>query len=93
MDQAGEATVTVTQNNASGKLYGCLVEIEVQGPTKSMRGVIDFGVAPASATASVKIPLGEPYISYTLDPDHRLIGKDVTVAPIAPPPKKHIWIL
>lgn len=90
--QAGEVTVTLTQQNASGSLYGCAVEVEVHGASTSARALVDFGVDPKSAKATATIPLAEPLVDYTLDPDHRLIDKDITVKPLAPAPKKHVWI-
>jgi aminopeptidase N len=92
---AGEVTVSVTQKNLSGKLYGCAVEVEVQGATTSARTLLDFGTSPSSAKATATVPLLEPLLSFKLDPDHRVVGKDITVMPIASPaaPKRRVWIL
>src|SRR4051812_18595454 len=54
--QAGDqVTVTVTQNNASQTLYGCSIEVEVQGATQSTTATVDFGVAPTKASASATV--------------------------------------
>ena len=78
----GEVTVTVTQQSASGKLYGCAVEVEVKGATKSARAVVDFGLAPSNAMATAMTTLGEPVTNVILDPDNRLIGWNAGAPPI-----------
>jgi aminopeptidase N len=89
---AGEVTVTLTQVNASKKVYGCAVEVWVLGAATSAKAIVDFGVAPSSPTASAKVMLAEPALSYTFDPDHRIVGSDITVMPAGPPPKAKIWV-
>jgi aminopeptidase N len=68
-------TVTVTQQNASHKLYGCKLEVQVNGATSSAVAVVDFGVAPQTATAAATVTLSEPVSSTVLDPRHRMIGR------------------
>lgn len=93
VQQAGEVTITVTQQNTSGLIYGCAVDVEVAGATTKARATVNFGLAPSNPKAVATVPLAEPLVSYTLDPDHRVIGKDITAKPAAPPPKRKIYIL
>jgi aminopeptidase N len=90
--QAGEVTVTVTQQNPSGKRYGCAVEVLVAGATQTALATVDFGAAPSSATATATIPFPEQATGYTLDPDHRLVARDAmgVAAKAGPPPP--VWI-
>jgi aminopeptidase N len=82
-DQVGsEVTVTVTQQNLSGKLFGCAVEVEVKGATQSARVIVDFGLAPSNAVATAKATLSEPVTSVVLDPDNHLIGWKAGTLPI-----------
>jgi aminopeptidase N len=95
LSQAGnEVTVAVTQMNPSNKIYGCAIEVEVKGAASTARALVNFGVAPSSPTASAKVTLAEPFTSYTLDPDHRVIGVDAAAMPAAPvaKPKLPVWI-
>jgi aminopeptidase N len=94
-EQTGDqVTVTVTQQNASKKLYGCKVEILVQGDTKAATAVVDFGVAPENATAKATVTLVEPVKGTVLDPDHRLVGRLITPGmPVAPEPMLPVWPL
>jgi aminopeptidase N len=90
-DQAGgDVTVSVTQQNTSGKLYGCAVEVEVRGATQSKRVVVDFGLAPSNALATATTTLGEPITSVVLDPDNHLIGWNAGAPPLTV--KKHVFI-
>lgn len=94
--QAGsEVTVTLTQNNLSGILYGCMAEVEVQGATQSVRGIADFGVAPSNASAIVKVMLAEPVQNIILDPDHKLIARQgmmpAQATPALPKPKVYLF--
>jgi len=82
-NQAGsDVTVTVTQQNAAGKLYGCAVEVEVRGATQSTRVVVDFGLAPSNAVATAMTTLSEPVTSVVLDPDNHLIGWNADAPPL-----------
>lgn len=92
-EAGGEATVTVTQQNASGKLYGCAIEVEVKGATKTARAKLDFGLAPKTAAATAKVMLGEPVLSFTLDPDHRVVGRLLAANAAEPPSEKlRVWV-
>ncbi|MDF2694207.1 MAG: hypothetical protein K0S65_2590, partial [Labilithrix sp.] len=75
----GQLTVNVTQQNPSGTIYGCKVEVEITGPGtgNTKRAVVDFGLAPTSATASTTIAFSGPRTSVRLDPDHKVIGRAV----------------
>jgi aminopeptidase N len=91
--QAGDqVTVTVTQQNASAKLYGCLVEVEVNGATQTTTALVDFGVAPTSATATATVTLAEPVVSTQLDPNHRLVARQSPNVSVKPEPKLPVWI-
>jgi aminopeptidase N len=95
MQQGDQVTVTVTQQNASGKVYGCQVDVEVQGATSNVVANVDFGVAPTSATATATVTLAEPVTGVGFDPSNRLIGRvppPMGPAP-PPPPRKKVWIL
>lgn len=85
-----QVTVTLTQANASKKVYGCAVEVEVQGATQSATALVDFGVAPASAAAVSTVMLSEPVVSHVIDPKHRVVDK--TLNAVAGP-KMKVWIL
>jgi len=74
--QTGDlVTVTVTQQNASNKRYGCKLEVAVHGAASRAVAVVDFGVAPTSATATATVTLAEPVVSTVVDPRHRVIGR------------------
>jgi aminopeptidase N len=75
-------TVTVTQQNASHKLYGCKLEVLVSGATTSALAVVDFGVAPQSATATATVTLPEPVVSTVFEPRHRLVGRVAGAPPL-----------
>jgi aminopeptidase N len=93
--QAGDqVTVTVTQDNASGKIFGCEVEVEVQGATANTTALVDFGLAPTSTTAQTMVTLAQPVTGTVLEPRHRLIHWDGQPAPHARPrEKRRVWIL
>jgi aminopeptidase N len=87
-------TVTVTQQNASKKLYGCKVEVEVLGATTKAMATIDFGTAPKSDTATATVTLAEPVVGTTLEPRHRLVARLAKAGvPAAPEPLLPIWPL
>jgi aminopeptidase N len=91
--QAGDqVTVTVTQKNASGKVYGCKVEVQVDGASTSALAAIDFGPSPQSATASATVTLAEPVIGTKLDPNHRVVGR-LASAPLTDDPPLPVWPL
>lgn len=89
-ETGGEATVTVAQQNASGKLYGCVVEVEIKGATQTARVSVDFGLDPQSAKNTATVAFAEPITSITLDPDHRLIGWKSGAPPLSA--TKPVWI-
>ncbi|WP_437923441.1 M1 family aminopeptidase [Sorangium sp. So ce291] len=91
--QDDRATVTVTQESARGVLHGCAVEVEIAGESGAARVVVDFGLAPSSPSASAQVRFTEPVTRVTLDPDHRLIDRDLSAArSAAPPPRPAVWI-
>jgi hypothetical protein len=75
-------TVTVTQDNASHKLYGCKLEVLVSGATTSAVAVVDFGVAPQSVTATATVTLSEPVVSTVFEPRHRVVGRVAGAPPM-----------
>jgi aminopeptidase N len=93
MQTGDQVTVTVTQQNPSKKVYGCKVEIEVDGATQKAVAAVDFGVAPTSATATATVTLAEPVMGTVLDPNHRVVAKDGGAAPLVAPKKRKVWIL
>jgi aminopeptidase N len=86
----GEVTVTVTQSSDFGKLFGCVVEVELKGATQSTRALVDFGLTASGVTATATVPFAEPVVSTVLDPDHRLIGWKAGALPIVE--KQKVWI-
>ncbi|MFO0755603.1 MAG: M1 family aminopeptidase [Byssovorax sp.] len=94
-EQSGsEVTITVTQQNPSGKVYGCAIEVQVSGATQSAVGLVDFGVEPQSDVATAKVMLAEPLVSTTVDPHHRVIGKTPKPpGPVPPPVPLKVWPL
>lgn len=93
--QTGDAvTVTVTQQNASKKNYGCKVEVDVLGATTSATALIDFGLAPKSDTATATVTLSEAVVSTKLEPRHRLIARLAgNGAPAKAAPLLRVWPL
>jgi aminopeptidase N len=92
--QAGDqVTVTVTQQNASTTIYGCKVDVEVDGATQKAVATIDFGVAPTSAVATATVTLAEAVTGTVLDPGHRVIGRLAGTGNVKAPPPRKVWIL
>lgn len=87
----GEVTVTVTQQNASGKIYPCVVEVDVSSAAETKTATLDFGLAPASAAVSTTITLADPVTGAELDPRHKVIVRDAAAPAKAPSPKT-VWI-
>ncbi len=86
-DQQGDqVTVTVTQQGP--ELFGCLVEVDVHGANSSVTALVDFGLAPTSASAQGTVTLSEAVVSTDLDPRERLIEQ--TANATAQKPK--VWI-
>jgi aminopeptidase N len=89
-----QVTVTLTQMNASKKIYGCSVEVDVSGATQTGTAVVDFGIAPSSAMASATVTLAETVTGAVIDPRHRVVAKDAKSKPKAKDAPKHkVWIL
>lgn len=86
--QAGnQLTVNVTQNNPSGVIYGCKLEVAVNGK----RATVDFGVAPTTDPASATITFTGAPSPIVVDPDHRVVNR--VGAAFAPPVKPKVWNL
>lgn len=88
-----QVTVTVTQQNASGKLYGCQVEVEVQGAGSVALATVDFGAAPTSAAQTAVVTLAEPVTGTRLDPRNRLVARQAGATMVLPAAKRKVWIL
>ncbi len=88
-----DVTVTVTQNNASKKLYGCRVEVDVFGATKRTTAHLDFGLAPASPTATAHVALSEALLGHELDPRHRVVGHEASAKNRVKAPPLKVWPL
>ncbi|MBI4955169.1 MAG: hypothetical protein HY908_24310 [Myxococcales bacterium] len=82
----GDVTVTLTQ--AGPVVFPCAVEVDVSGLAQTATAVVDFGTAPSSPSASVTVTLGEPLVTSTVDPRHRVIGAGSAFAKAAPIP---VW--
>ncbi|MBW2527289.1 MAG: hypothetical protein JRI23_24115 [Deltaproteobacteria bacterium] len=92
LDQTGDqVTVTLTQQSESDELYGCAVEVLVQGATSAELAVVDFGLAPTSDTASATITLAETAVSESIDPHHRVVNRSSSAAAVAPAPRAWIF--
>ncbi len=93
LEQNGEVVVTLTQQNSSGKIYGCKAEVLLEGATQSAIATLDYGVSPGSVTVSVNVPFSEPLVNVTFDPNHRLVARLKTAAlDAAPQTTLPVWI-
>ena len=93
VEAGDQLTVEVTQQNSSGIVYGCAVEIEIAGPNTTKRAVVDFGLAPASAKASTTVTFSGPRTSVAVDPDNKVIGRAVGATnAVAPAASLPVWI-
>jgi len=87
--QAGDqVTVTVEQLGVASPKGG-VVEIDVVGPTASVRASVDFGLAPTEATAETTVTLGEAFTSLVVDPEHRILNEEPGLAAASRP----VWPL
>lgn len=87
-----QVTVTLTQQNASKKVYPCKVEVMVQGATQSALATVEFSVGSTNAAASTVVTLAEPVMGTTFDPNHRVIGR-VMGAPLTLDPTLRVYPL
>jgi aminopeptidase N len=71
----GMVTVDVTQETEGGDPFPCLIEVELQGATITQIVEIDFGLAPASGTASATVAFAEPVVAVVVDPRHRVVNR------------------
>jgi hypothetical protein len=93
MQTGDQVTVSLTQQNASGKVYGCKVVVEVDGATSKTTATVDFSLAPTNATATATATLAEPVTGTVLDPGNRLISHTAGKGPTPPAPPIKVWIL
>ncbi|MBK8254412.1 MAG: hypothetical protein IPK82_17300 [Polyangiaceae bacterium] len=91
VQNGNEVTVTVTQQNASAKVYPCVVEVDVSGATQTVTASVNFGLAPSGASANTKVTLAEPIVGASLDPRNKLIAKS-PVSPAVKPKPRPVWI-
>jgi aminopeptidase N len=90
-EQVGsEVTITLTQQSGSSKIYGCAVEVRVDGATSSATGLVNFGLSPTSPTASVVVTLDEPIVGVVVDPDFRVIDLPASRSVLGARP--HVWM-
>ena len=83
----GLLAVTVTQNNPSGRIYGCQVDIDINGK----RASVDFGLAPTSKVATTSIAFSGAASPITVDPDHKIVNRLIN-AGFSPPSKPKIFV-
>lgn len=89
-----ELTVTLTQESGGGAPYGCAVEVQANGATSTATGIVDFGLAPTSLTASVVVTLAEPVEGVVVDPGHRVVDLPApTSGRTLLGPRPRVWIL
>jgi aminopeptidase N len=82
-----QLTVSVTQNNASNVIYGCKLDVDINGK----RATVDFGTEPTNKTASTTITFTGTPSPITVDPDHRVVNRPGNQG-ILPSPKPKVWI-
>jgi hypothetical protein len=82
-----QLTVNVTQNNASNVIYGCKLDVDINGK----RATVDFGTEPTNKTASTTITFTGTPSPITVDPDHRVVNRPGNQG-ILPSPKPKVWI-
>lgn len=87
-----QVTVTLTQQSSSSHLFGCAVEVLVEGASSSVLGVVDFGVAPSSSSAATVVTLAEPVQSTVVDPNHRVVDDTPAMARGPRGPRPRLWI-
>jgi aminopeptidase N len=88
----GEVTVTVTQKNASGRVYGGLVEVLVKGASTSATASVSFGADPKDPTAKATVKVDEPVVSTVVDPRHRFVARVVGEPKVALPLRR-VYVL
>lgn len=86
--QVGDQVTVTVEQLGSGPPRGGVVEVDVVGPTTTVRAAVDFGLAPQTATAQATVTLGESLSSLDVDPDHRIIDAPAANATYVAPP---VW--
>lgn len=72
--------LTVTQQTLAGRVYPCVVELELQGEAleQRQRVTVSYGLEPASATVHATVPLPPwPVRAVTVDPGNRLVNRRI----------------
>lgn len=82
----GQVTVMVEQQNPSGRLYPCVVEIQVSGATSSTTLGVLFPLDGTSTVVSASVPFIEQVTDVAYDPNNKVIGRAANLpAKVAPP--------
>ncbi len=84
-ESAGMVDLTVTQSSTKGTLYPVVIEVEIEGPTKSLIVPVSFGLAPTGATTMVSVPFAEAVTGIKIDPAHRVVDLPMGLLPLVPP--------
>ncbi|RKH10173.1 hypothetical protein D7V97_14560 [Corallococcus sp. CA053C] len=72
--------LTVTQQTLAGRVYPCVVELELQGEAleQRQRVTVSYGLEPLSATVHATVPLPPwPVRAVTVDPGNRLVNRRI----------------
>lgn len=68
-----DVVVTATQHVRAGGPRPAVIEVLLRGATTTARARVDYGLAPSSFTATVRVAFPEPVTSVVVDPDHRAL--------------------
>ncbi|WP_157758219.1 M1 family aminopeptidase [Cystobacter fuscus] len=75
-EETGHLTLAVTQQTYEGGIYPVKVKVRVQGATQTRDILVDYGLAPTSATlVTPPEPFPEPVIQVTVDPENRVVNR------------------
>ena len=80
--------LTVTQQTLTGRVYPCVVELELQGETleQRQRVTVSYGLEPRSATVHATVTLPPwPVRAVAVDPRNRLVNRRVPLFLQEPP--------
>ncbi|WNG23278.1 M1 family metallopeptidase [Cystobacter fuscus] len=75
-EETGQLTLSVTQQTYEGGIYPVKVKVRVQGATQTQDIVVDYGLAPTSATlVTPPVSFPEPVVQWTVDPESRVVNR------------------
>jgi len=83
-----EATVTLTQSQSRGRIFPCVIDVELKTANETAVAHVDFGLSPSSTSAAASVVLDEPVVSVSIDPERRVLvfpAPAAAAAPAAPP--------